>query len=480
MSNELCYLSAVEATELFKNGELSPVELMEAIIARSERAEPSINAFSDTFFEQAVEMARASEARYTKGEPMGLLDGLPVAIKDEVDVRGQRNTEGSLIHEHRLADEDAVLAARLRAQGAIFHARTTCPEFCSLFNTRSRLFGVTRNPWNLEITPGGSSGGSGASLAAGTSTLASGSDIGGSIRFPASQCGIVGFKPPFGRVPESYSPFNLESYCANGPMARTVADTALMQNVMSGPYTADAASILPRVSLPLSYDEHLQGRKIAFNMDFGHFEVEADVARNTLQAIDRLKALGAEVEEVRIDWSDDVERAYYAHMDPLFFAQLTVYLEEKRDLMCDYNIVMAEQALERQRDMSAFYRATCMESDMYAEFGEMMKTYDAFICPTVTSNTLKADFNPAQDDYMINGEAQAFDLNLSTCHIFNMMGRCPAISVPSGLGDNGVPTGLHIVSSAYDDIAVFRVAAALEGTWDTPFRPEESDYISMM
>jgi len=139
--------------------------------------------------------------------------------------------------------------------------------------------------------------------------------------------------------------------------------------------------------------------------------------------------------------------------------------------MCDYNIHMAEEGLKRQGDSAAYYRATCIESQMYAEFGALMEQFDAFVCPTVNSNRMKADFNPAQDDYIVNGKVQEFDLGISTCHIFNMMGRCPAISVPSGLGDNGVPTGLQIVSRAYDDIAVFRVAAALESTWGQPWRP---------
>ena len=471
MTSELCYLSANDAIRLFKAKKLSPVELLKALITQSELLEPDINAFSDTFFEQALAQARAAESRYAHGEAAGLLDGIAVGIKDEVDVEGQRNTEGSLIYEHRMPAEDAVLVARLRREGAIFHARTTCPEFCSLWNTQSRLFGVTRNPWNLDITPGGSSGGSGASLAAGTSTLATGSDIGGSIRFPASMCGLIGFKPPFGRVPETYEPFNLESYCANGPMARTVADTALMQNVMSGAHPGDAASTLPRVNIPLEFEGDLSGRRIAFNMDFGHFDVESDVEKNTLDSIRRLKDLGAEVIEVDLNWTSEVEQAYNGHMDQLFFAALISLLETDRERMCDYNIHMAEEGLKRQRDPTAYYRATCIESQMYAEFGGLMEQFDAFVCPTVNSNRMKADFNPAHDDYIVNGKLQEFDLGISTCHIFNMMGRCPAISVPSGLGDNGVPTGLQIVSRAYDDIAVFRVAAALESTWSRPWRP---------
>jgi Asp-tRNA(Asn)/Glu-tRNA(Gln) amidotransferase A subunit family amidase len=401
------------------------------------------------------------------------LDGLAVAIKDEVDVQHQRNTEGSLIYENRVADEDAILVARLRTEGAIFHARTTCPEFCSLWNTHSRLFGVTRNPWNNDVTPGGSSGGSGASLAAGTSMLASGSDIGGSIRYPASQCGLIGFKPPYGRVPESYQPFNLERFCANGPMARTVADAALMQNVMSGPFASDAASILPKVELPMSYPEDLKGQRIAFSMDLGYLAIEDDVERNTLIMLNRLRELGAIVVEVDLGWPGGIERAYNGHMDPLFFAAIASHFESHYDLLCDYNIHMAEAATERLKDGNAFYNAVCVESEMYRAFGGLMESYDAFVCPTTMSTSLRADFNPAHERYRVKGQELKRDLEISTCHHFNMMGRCPAISVPSGLGDNGVPTGLQIVASAYDDVAVFRVAAALEETWEKPFRPPD-------
>ena len=474
MSEPLHYLSATDALKLFQSRELSPVELMQAVISRSEELEPSINAFSHTYFDAALDEARASEDRYAKGESRGVLDGLPLAMKDEIGVEGQPLTEGSLIYKDRIADEDAVLTARLRSAGAIFHARTTCPEFCSLWNTQTRLFGVTRNPWNLDITPGGSSGGSGAALAAGTTVLATGSDIGGSIRFPAAMSGIVGFKPPFGRVPETYEPFNLESYCANGPMARTVADTALMQNVMSGAHPNDAASTLPKIDIPLSFDGDLAGTRIAFTLDFDYLDIEEDVVRNTLGAVERLRSLGAEVVEVDLNFPSGIERAYYGHMDPLFFASMTDKLETQRDLMCDYNVDMALKAMRRMDDKTAFYDAACIESQMYARFGALMTEFDVLVCPTVLTVGIKADFNPAADKYVVNGKAQEFDLGISTCHIFNMMGRCPAISVPSGIADNGVPTGLHIVSKAYDDIAVFRIAAAFESTWDSPFRFDAS------
>jgi Asp-tRNA(Asn)/Glu-tRNA(Gln) amidotransferase A subunit family amidase len=462
MNNDLCFLSAVEAVEQFKSGTLSPRELMAAVIAQAEQVEPDINAFSHTWYEEAMEQAAEAETRYQQGSPLGPLDGLPVAIKDEVDVLGQPNTEGSLIHEDRISTEDAVLVARLREAGAIFHARTTCPEFCTLWNTHTRLHGVTRNPWNLDITPGGSSGGSGASLAAGTSTLATGSDIGGSIRFPASQSGLVGFKPPYGRVPETYVPFNMEPYCANGPMARSVADTALMQNIMSGAHPCDAASTLPDVVLPLTYPSDLRGTRIAYSVDFGRLEVEADVVRNTLSAIDLLRSMGAEVVEVELDWPDNIERAYNGHMDPLTWAGMYELAESHGELFCDYNLAALKQARERQREDTSFYDATCVEADMYIEFARVMASFDAFVCPTVNSNKMRADFNPAHDKYMVNGKEVAYDLEISTCHFFNMMRRCPSMSIPSGIGDNGVPTGLHIAATAFQDEQVFRVAAAFE------------------
>ena len=168
--------------------------------------------------------------------------------------------------------------------------------------------------------------------------------------------------------------------------------------------------------------------------------------------------------EVETKWPDDIEWAYNAHMDQLFGSSLSSQLEQHRDLMCDYNIRLAEESLERKSGVGDYYKAACIESDMYKVFGRLMEEFDAFICPTTCSTNMKADFNPSIDEYLVNGKALDYDLLFSTCHIFNMMGRCPALSVPSGLGDNGVPTGLHISSKANDDIAVFRVAAALESS----------------
>ena len=212
MGDELHYLSASAAIARFRARELSPVELMQAVIERAEQVEPRINAFTDTHFERALEQARRAEARYAKpaGRPRSL-EGIPVAVKDEAAIAGQRTTSGSLILRDHVDTETSPVVERLLRAGAIVHARSTAPEFSCATFTHSRLWGVTRNPWHLDYTPGGSSGGSAAALAAGTATLATGSDIAGSIRIPASCCGVVGFKPPYGRVPEE-PPYGFDFY----------------------------------------------------------------------------------------------------------------------------------------------------------------------------------------------------------------------------------------------------------------------------
>ena len=212
MSNrELCYLSASEALAYFRDRRLSPVELLKAVIYRSESVEPSINAFADRYFEEALTAAKRAEQRYAGyGPSPRRLEGIPVAIKDDANIKSKRVTQGSLIYKDRISTFTDTHVVRLKRAGGIVHARTTCPEFCAAWITDSRLHGLTRCPWNTEYTPGGSSGGSAAALAAGTTLLATGSDSAGSIRQPASICGVVGYKPPHGRIPAS-PPFNIDT-----------------------------------------------------------------------------------------------------------------------------------------------------------------------------------------------------------------------------------------------------------------------------
>ena len=307
MSNEdLCYLSATEALKHFKSRKLSPRELMAALIARIERVNPKVNCFADRYFDVAMDQAGAAEARYMKRGSRTLpLEGIPVAVKDAQRVAGKRTTHGSLIFKDNVDTHSDPMIERLQTAGAIVLARTTTPEFCLSGITASRIWGITRNPWNTDWGPGGSSGGSGAALAAGLTTIATGTDIGGSIRIPSAACGVVGYKPPHGRNPDG-APANFDRFNHCGPMTRSLADAALMQNITSGPHPLDHDSIRARVKLPLT-PAAIKGMKIAYSVDFGYVEVDRDVRQNMMLALDVFRRLGARVEEVDLGWSESVD-----------------------------------------------------------------------------------------------------------------------------------------------------------------------------
>ncbi|MDH3521911.1 MAG: amidase [Myxococcales bacterium] len=457
---ELCYLPATQALAHFRSRELSPVELLGALIRRSEEVEPKINAFTERYFEEALAQAAVAEQRYARrASDLRLLEGLPVAIKDEPEIAGKRTTQGSLLLKDFVSERSAYIVERLAEAGAIFHARTATPEFCLLFQTHSRLWGVTRNPWNLEITPGGSSGGSAASLAAGTSPLASGSDIGGSIRQPASMCGLVGFKPPYGRVPE-VAPINLDPFCHQGPLARNVADCALMQNAISGRHPCDIASVREKVEIPLQHDLDLRGWRVAYSIDFGYVEVDTEVARNTERALDVLRAQGAVVEEVKLGWTSRLDRIALKHWDLMMGGYIRKLAEGRRELLTDYATDYVERVGSYTADDLLEEMDVCGE--LYDQFGPLMERYDVFVCPNATTTDVKADFNYLHDRITINGKEVHPEIDVAMNHHFNMLSRCPVLAVPSGVASNGVPTGIQIVGKAYDDVSVFRTAAALE------------------
>jgi len=474
----LHYISATEAIKKYKNKSLSPLELTKEIIKRAEKINPKINAHNFTFYEKAIEQAKNSEKNYFSNTNIGPLEGIPVAIKDEEDVKGQPNTNGSLILKNHIATKTMIDVERVINSGAVIHCRTTTPEFSTTSFTHSKLWGVTRNPWNLEYTPGGSSGGSGASLAAGCSTLATGSDIGGSIRIPASACGLIGFKPPYGRNPQE-SPFNYDQYCVVGPMARTVEDCALMQNVMSGPHPKDITSLKPKINIPNKFD-NIKNWKVAYSMNLGFFEIDKEVEKNTIDILNKLKDLGATVEEVKINWNKkELENTCYNYYAHLFANSIADLIPEHEDELTDYakdvglTATIINEALVKRKKIKhssmgidlgmTLFECNKVAGKMYEEFGPIIHEYDTFICPTLSIPAVKADINLFEDKVVINGkEIASPDLGWTLCYPFNMLCRLPVLSIPSGLASNGVPTGVQIVGKPYEDIPVFQVGYQLE------------------
>jgi aspartyl-tRNA(Asn)/glutamyl-tRNA(Gln) amidotransferase subunit A len=458
--DDLAYLPATEALALFRARRLSPVELMEATIVQTERVEPAVNALPVRFFDEAIEAARRAEARYAgKGRRPRPLEGLPVAVKEETAVAGQPWTQGSLLYKDAVADHTAVCVERVLRAGGIVHARSAAPEFSCAPFTHSRLWGVTRNPWNRRYSAGGSSGGSGAALASGTAALATGSDIGGSIRIPASFCGVVGFKPPYGRVPEEPL-YNLDHWCHEGPLARTVADCALLENVMAGPHPSDGASLRPKLRLPARLPG-IEGWRIALSIDLGGFPVDREVVRSTLAAADAFREAGAVVEEVDLGWDwREILEAKRIHFGAIFAPLVAREARRHRRLMTPYALAFAELARGiRPGDLA---RGLELEAHVYERLARVLERHRVLICPTYAVPALRAGEDYVGYGPVVNGirRDSAWETTMTVC--FNLCSRCPVLSVPSGFARSGVPTGLSIVGRSYDDVSVFRAGAALE------------------
>ncbi len=455
---DLCYLSAGEAMRLFRARKLSPVELLQALIDRAEAVEPKINAFAFTYYDEVLEKARKAEAKFAKTDGrIRALEGIPLAVKDEMDIKGKPMTNGSLYLKDNVSSKTHYSVERLLHAGAIVHARTTTPEFSCVGVAHSRLHGVTGTPWNPAYTCGGSSGGSGAALAAGTAPLATGSDIGGSIRIPAAACGVVGYKPPHGRNPFD-GPFAYDMYCVMGPMTRTVDDCILMQNVMCGPHPLVNSTLRPKYRIPRDL-KGIEGWKIAYSIDLDYFEIDPAVRRNTERTLDVLRSLGVTVEAVDFGWSAEIDRAAQDYLDHIFGGYIGAYVDSDPSLASEWAKYCT--AAHKKVTTAAFMRAYEVQDEMAHRVGRILEDYQAFICPTMGTHEVPADHEPDQPLY-INGKSVDVVYGWCLCHPFNMLGRCPVLSVPSGIADNGLPTGIQIVARHLDDVRVFQVGAALE------------------
>ncbi|MQR01955.1 amidase [Glaciimonas soli] len=462
-SAEICYLPATEALRMFRERELSPVELLTAYIDRAEEIEPVLNAFSAQRREEALVVARAAEHAYgSRGATLRSLEGIPVALKNEHTLRGWVTTKGSWLMGNTPDVVNAPITQRLLDAGAAIHAQTNVPEFYMAPFTRSARHGVTRNPWNLDMTPGGSSGGSGAALAAGLTCLASGSDIGGSIRIPASYCGVVGLKPSYGRVPVTPIAYALHTMNHIGPMARTVADCALMFNVINGPHVVDPATVSPKLEVPLTFDS-VKGLRIALSYDFDFCVVHPDVRNALDQVVSALRDQGAVVELVSLGWdmrsADAVEHRLGYETGRAFATRILNQNEETSDYIRHFAATGLNMTGEQ------YLAANDIIGSMYESMAGVMAKYDALICPTMQSIGSAAE---GERDAM--GQLRTDSMTFP----FNLLSRHPVLSVPSGVAHNGVPTGVQIVGRTFDETNVFRIGAAVEAAIWQDKRPDLS------
>ncbi len=464
---DLAYLSASEALARFRDRSLSPLELTQAVIERAEVTEPAVNALTYQYFDEALQASKAAETRYLgHGDVPRPLEGLCVAIKDSGHIAGKPTSAGSLLSDDAPQAATSPINQRVLDAGGIAHARSATPEYSCAVVTWSKKWGVTRNPWNLAMTPGGSSGGAGATLAAGSATLATGSDIGGSIRVPAACCGVVGYKPPRGRTPVD-PPFNFDSYCHTGPMARSVEDALLFQNVLSGPHSADPNMLPPyRINRPI--DPSVRGMRVAVSRDLGFFAVDPEVVRTLERTAHIFRDLGAAVEEVDLPWTSDVLEAALTHLRFIFGTSIVPENEQDWDLMTAYVQDFARAGLGvTPKD---YYAALTVAGEAGRSFGATMDGYDLLLCPVTGVPAVPADFDPSSETLEIAGQAVDPMLGWVLTTPFNMLSSHPVLSVPAGRSASGVPIGVQIVGRPYDDETVFEAGLAFEaarGPWFT-------------
>jgi amidase len=456
-SDDICFLSACELARCIRVRELSAVEVMQAHLDRIEQVNPAVNAIVTFLPERGLEGARAVDAALARGETLGPLAGLPVAHKDLLPTRGVRTTQGSLIFKDFVPDTDAVVVERLRAAGAIMIGKTNTPEFGAGSQTFNAVFGATRNPYDLEKTCGGSSGGAAAALAAGLLPIADGSDLGGSLRNPASFCNVVGFRPSAGRVPNWP---RLEAWfdlSVLGPMARCVGDAALMLSAMAGADARDPVSLQePGAAFARPLARDFAGARIAWSSDLGGLPFEPEV-RRIFDAQRRVfEDLGCIVEEATPDLrhAEEIFRVLRAwHFDFM----LGPLLESHRALMKDtvvWNIDQGAALSGRQ-----IGEAETKRTRLFHRMREFMQRYDFLAAPV--TQVLPFDVGTPYPTRIDGVELETYLDWMRSCYLISATGA-PAIAVPCGFSASGLPVGLQIVGAHRQDFAVLQIAFAFE------------------
>lgn len=448
------WASAAELSGAYRTGHLSPVEVTTALLDRIHALDAKTNAFCLVDETRALDQARASEARYQKGEPRDALDGVPVGIKDLLITKGWPTLRGShTVDPKGPWEEDAPAVARLLEAGAVLIGKTTTPEFGWKGVTDNALNGITRNPWNLGTTPGGSSGGSSAALAAGFVPLATGTDGGGSIRIPAAFAGVAGLKPSFGRVPAyPLSPFGTVAHV--GPMARTVRDLALFLSVIARPDARDWYH-LPDGDRDWTQglDEGVKGLRLAVSADLGYARVDPEVRAAFDAAVLVLEGLGAHVDRVDPPFDDPVETFRVLWWSGANFLLGELPDEQFAKLDPGLQSVVERGAKFSRRD---YHNAIKAREQLGSDMRGFMRAYDGLLTPSLAVPAFEVGTNAP-------GEPPFGDWEPWTpfSYPFNLTQQ-PAASVPCGFTQKGLPVGLQIVGPMFDDGRVLRIAQAYE------------------
>jgi aspartyl-tRNA(Asn)/glutamyl-tRNA(Gln) amidotransferase subunit A len=454
--DDVCWRSALELAAAVRAKQLSPVELAEALLARIERIDARLKAFCLVSADIALRDAREAEIAVVKGEPTGALHGVPFSLKDVIFTRGVRTTGGSAIFAEAVPEEDAIAVSRLRAAGAVMLGKTNTSEFGHKALTDNPLFGPTHNPWNVARTPGGSSGGAAAAVAAGLGPIGLGTDGGGSLRIPAAFCGVYGYKPSWGRVPQYPSFPGWEHLSVTGPITRTVRDAALVLDVIAGDDDRDRAS-LPReaASYVAACDEQIKGLHVAWTPDLGYATVDPAVQTVCENAAAEFEALGCHVEVVSPGW-EDCEEIFRTIVSAQFYAHWSDQLpaQEARLDPTLVKFIRKGGAVSLRDYVLAMERARAY----WHEAQTFLARFDLLLTPTVAVAPFGVDQAPPRE---IDGQPISVLGWMPFTFPFNLTGQ-PAASVPAGTTDDGLPVGLQIVGRRHADRTVLAASAAYE------------------
>lgn len=469
---DLAWITAAQAVSLIARKKLSPVEYLDAILARAEAQAERLNPFAHVAAERARDAAKAAEKAVMQGEATGPLHGLPVHVKDLFPTAGIPTEFGSAIHEGNVPDHDDVLVGRLRGAGAVMFAKSHTPEFGHKGQTDGPHFGTTRNPWDVTRYAGGSSGGAACAVAAGLGPLGLGTDGAGSIRIPAAACGTVGLKPTPGLLPYPEAVDAFFNYAAAGPLSRTVEDAALMLKALAGPDASDPWSLAAPSPVARRAGGSLHGLRVGHIPKFCNRLVSKDVETNTRAVIDLLAARGAHVEEVsdEIDWIEYEGRVMYqANIAVAFGPHVERWGNRMDPVLLGF--------ISRGRGFSTddYRRAQMARTRLFRAVQGLFERYDVLLTPTLTRTALPADFEALDGQVPVEGEDNGLTRQGMSpyCYPFNLTGH-PALATPSGFASDGLPTSVQFIGPWHSDMDLLGLAAVVEA--DRPWahlRPPE-------
>ena len=459
MSKEdICFMSACDMAEKIKNQELTSVEITEIIIERIEKINPLINAYCTPTLDLARDMAKKADDAVKKGEKLGLLHGIPTSIQDLMDTKGIRTTYGCVIYENYVPDKNVIAVDRLLNEGIVMLGKTNTPSNGHKGVTDNLIFGESKNPWNHERTPGGSSGGSAAAVAAGLGPLTLGSDGGGSIRIPSCFCGVYGLKPYYSRIPRIYQKMGLSTMSHYGPIVRYVKDAALMMDAMAGPHPMDKFSL---ISNKINYLNALKDKpsklKIGYSLDLGYIRaIDPDVEKAVMDSVQKFESL---------DW--EVEHVKFSRMRKIYFTYLAIagagISYDFKDLIEEWRYKLTPtlvKMIDAGANISGFdiQQAEFARRKLDEKFDLYFKEYDILITPTTAVPAFElGKMNPTK----IAGRTVTPLGWTPYTYIFNLTWH-PVASIPCGWSSEGLPIGMQIVGKRYDEKTVLQVSQAFE------------------